>query len=119
MAKSLNFTIQKNQSICAPSLMTAKISTIGTAPITTGDYIEIETGFTSRHIIIENITDKTRFEWIDGMSAGSHIKTTMAGARTYETSPSVIVVTERGFHIYANNVGALATGKELVVIAQG
>lgn len=51
----------------------------------------ITLGFDPRYFVIENLTDRVKCEWFDGMNQGDYIKTIANGTRTLETGDGVIV----------------------------
>lgn len=51
----------------------------------------ITLGFIPRYFVIENLTDRVKCEWFDGMNQGDSLKTIANGTRTLETSDGVIV----------------------------
>lgn len=52
-------------------------------------------GFKPNYVIVENATDRTRFEWFAGTAAATAVKTVAAGTRTLDTAAvSTITVTD-------------------------
>lgn len=116
MAENSSFTLSKSQSTSVSSLTTGLITALTAA--SQGDYIEINTGFKPRYVAVENITDKIKIEWYEGMGDNTCVKTAAAGARTLETVG--ITVTDRTFQVSQNGVlAAIVTGKTIAVMAQG
>lgn len=74
-----------------------------------GTALSVTLGFKPKHIVLINLTDATRFEWIDGMPANNSIKTVTAGAMTADTT-GVITLAEKGFIV---NAASAANGKAL------
>lgn len=50
----------------------------------------IEVGFKPRYFVWENLTDRIKWEWYEGMAAGTTIKTVAAGTRTLDTADVAI-----------------------------
>lgn len=76
------------------------VSTAATAEDTT-----FGNGFVPRYVCIENLTDRIKHEWYEGMAADSALKTIAAGTRTLETSGTLTV--------YTTSASAQAAGKQL------
>lgn len=57
----------------------------GTA-IVAADFVVVAIGFTPKYFAWENVTDRVKGEWYEGMAANSCIKTVAAGARTLEVT---------------------------------
>lgn len=49
-------------------------------------------GFKPRYVCLENATDRIKYEWYEGMAAGTTIKTVAAGTRTLDTADAAISV---------------------------
>lgn len=60
--------------------------------ITAADSVVVNLGFTPKYICWENVTDRVKIEWYEGMAANTSIKTAAAGTRTLETSNGGITV---------------------------
>lgn len=69
----------------APAYKTGRISFDATA-ITAADEVVVFVGFTPSYICWENVTDRIKGEWYEGMAAESCIKTVAAGTRTLEVT---------------------------------
>lgn len=54
--------------------------------ITAADYTVFAVGFTPKYVAFENITDRTKIEWYEGMAADTCLKIVAAGTRTIETT---------------------------------
>lgn len=67
----------------APKTKVGRIVFDATA-ITAADSIVITLGFTPKYITFENVTDRVKGEWYEGMAANSCIKSVAAGTRTLE-----------------------------------
>ena len=79
-----------------------------------GTALSITLGFKPKHIVIANVTDATRWEWIDGMAANISFKTVTAGTLTADNT-GAITIAEKGFIVSA---AAAADGKALVWFAE-
>jgi len=100
-------------------MATATSQSAGRANITTGSLtganaaVDVELGFTPRHIRLINVTDAITYEYIEGMAATTTMKTVTAGTFTADTN-SILVVDGNGFTIAA---AAAITAKKLVWVA--
>lgn len=54
--------------------------------ITAADYTQVDLGFNPTKVVWENVTDRIRVEWYQGMAANSCIKTAANGTRTLEVT---------------------------------
>lgn len=54
--------------------------------ITAADSVVVSVGFTPKYFQWENVTDRVKGEWYEGMAANSCIKTVAAGTRTLEVT---------------------------------
>jgi hypothetical protein len=63
-------------------------------------------GFTPRYVCFENLTDRIKLEWYEGMAANSAIRTVAAGTRTLDVSSGLTI-----------NAGGSATGNSFMVKA--
>ena len=66
-----------------PAFKTGVINYDATA-IVAADYTVVTIGFTPKYICWENVTDRVKLEWYEGMAANSCIKTAATGTRTLE-----------------------------------
>lgn len=79
-------TITGNSSITdTPRAKTGRTAFDATA-ITAADEVVVTLGFTPTYIVWENVTDRIKGEWYEGMAANSCIKTVAAGTRTLEVT---------------------------------
>lgn len=69
----------------APKTKTGRIVFDATS-ITATDFVLVQLGFTPKYIAWENVTDRIKGEWYEGMAANSCIKTVAAGTRTLEVT---------------------------------
>lgn len=60
--------------------------------IVAADSTLVSLGFTPKYVVWENVTDRVKIEWYEGMAANTCIKTVAAGTRTLETSNGGITV---------------------------
>lgn len=87
-------------------MATATTQSGGKANVATGSFtgggaeVDVELGFTPRYIKFVNVTDRTVFEFIEGMAATTTLKTVAAGTVTADTT-SALVVDANGFTISA------------------
>lgn len=68
-----------------PARKTGRIVFDATA-ITAADSVVVTLGFTPKYICWENVTDRIKGEWYEGMAANSCIKTAANGTRTLEVT---------------------------------
>jgi hypothetical protein len=59
----------------------------------------VKLGFRPRYIKLVNATDRTTYEWHEGMASGTTIKTVAAGTRTLDTVDAAIAVAAEGASI--------------------
>ncbi len=64
----------------------------GATAITATDSVVVNLGFTPKYICWENVTDRIKIEWYEGMAANTSIKTVAAGTRTLETTNGGITI---------------------------
>lgn len=79
--------------------------------ITAADYVVVSVGFTPKYIVWENITDRIKNEWYEGMAADSAINTVAAGTRTLSTTGA-----NGGFTICDSDGTANTSGRYFKVI---
>ena len=60
--------------------------------ITAADSVVVSLGFTPKYVCWENVTDRVKIEWYEGMAANTSIKTVAAGTRTLETTNGGITI---------------------------
>ena len=75
----------------APKSKVGRIVFDATA-ITAADFVVVPLGFTPRYVCWENVTDRVKIEWYEGMAANTCIKTVAAGTRTLEVANGGIIV---------------------------
>ncbi len=76
------------------------------------EYTRIECGFQPRYIVWENLTDRTKVEWQEGMTTSQNLLTIAAGTRTLDTTALAVVPDAKGFRILQNaTLGAIFATK--------
>lgn len=75
----------------APKVKVGRIVFDATA-ITATDSVLVNLGFTPKYVAWENVTDRIKVEWYEGMAANTCIKTVAAGTRTLETTNGGITI---------------------------
>ena len=59
----------------------------------------IKLGFRPRYIKLVNATDRTIYEWFEGMASGTTLKTVAVGTVTLDTGDAAIAVAAEGAYI--------------------
>ena len=75
----------------SPKYKVGRIAFDATA-ITVADSVVVSLGFTPKYVCWENVTDRVKIEWYEGMAANTSIKTVAAGTRTLETTNGGITI---------------------------
>ena len=75
----------------SPQVKVGRIVFDATA-ITAADSVVVSLGFTPKYVCWENVTERIKAEWYEGMAANTCIKTVAAGTRTLETTNGGITV---------------------------
>lgn len=78
-------------------------------------------GFKPRYVAFENITDRVKIEWYEGMAADSCIKTAANGTRTLEVTSGNggITVADRSFSVLQNaTLAAILASKTCAFVAR-
>jgi len=75
----------------SPQIKVGRIVFDATA-ITAADSTLVNLGFTPKYVVWENVTDRVKIEWYEGMAANTSIKTVAAGTRTLETTNGGITI---------------------------
>ena len=98
-------------------------------PITAADSTLVSLGFTPKYVVWENVTDRVKIEWYEGMAANTSIKTVAAGTRTLETANGGITICDsdgtanvngKCFSVLQNaTLAAILASKVCTWIAQG
>ena len=118
MAENTTYTLAKSGAQDAPQFASGYVTALTAS--TAGDYVEFDIGFKPRYVCLENVTDRIKVEWYEGMAADTCIKTAAAGTRTLETTNQGITVTEKTFQVSQNaTLAAVVTGKTLAFVARG
>lgn len=87
-------------------MVAATSQSAGMANVATGSFtgagaiVDVDLGFVPRYIKFVNVTDRTIFEYMEGMAATTTLKAVAAGTLTADTT-SALVVTDNGFTISA------------------
>lgn len=85
MPVSTDYTSNANNSPAdAPAMKTGKLTMAGS--LTAGNYIVLAVGFTPRYIKVMNVTQLSQFEWFEGMTFDTCLRTVSAGTRTLQTT---------------------------------
>lgn len=85
--------------------------TFDATAITAADYVQISVGFVPKYICWDNVTDRIKNEWYDGMAVESALNTVAAGTRTLSVTGS-----NKGFIV---GTGALTSSASGVIPTQG
>lgn len=88
--------------------------TMSAASITATDSVVFTTGFRPRKVVVENVTDRIRIEWYEGMADNTCIKTAAAGTRTLETTNGGITVSANGFSVLQNATLAVVVASKVL-----
>ena len=89
--------------------------TFDATAIVAAEFTRVTTGFKPKYVCWENITDRVKGEWYEGMAANSCIKTVAAGTRTLEITSGNggITVDDRGFRVLQNATLALVLASKV------
>lgn len=79
--------------------------TFDATAITAADYVQVNVGFIPKYICWDNVTDRIKNEWYDGMAAESAINTVAAGTRTLSVTGS-----NKGFIVGTGALTSSASG---------
>jgi hypothetical protein len=96
--------------IDSPRFKTGRIVFDATA-IVAADFVVVNVGFTPKYLVWENVTDRIKNEWYEGMAADSAINTVAAGTRTLSTTGA-----NGGFTVCDSDGTANTTGRYFKVI---
>ena len=112
----------------APKTKVGRIVFDATA-IVAADSVLVPVGFTPKYIAWENVTDRIKVEWYEGMAANTCIKTVAAGTRTLETTNGGFTVCDstglanvdgRNFSLLQNaTLAAILASKVCTWVAHG
>ena len=60
-------------------------------------------GYRAKYVCVDNVTDRIKMEWYEGMADGSAVKTVATGVRTLETTGGITVTGSKvGFPVLQN-----------------
>ena len=93
-----------------PRTKSGRISFDATA-IVAADEVVVTLGFTPTYIVWENVTDRIRNEWYEGMAVNSSINTVAAGTRTLS-----VTGTNGGFTVCDADGTANAAGRSVKIL---
>ena len=86
------------------------------------EFTRVLLGFKPKYVCWENVTDRIKVEWYEGMADDSCIKTVAAGTRTLEVTGGNggITVDSRGFRVLQNaTLAAVLASKVCNWMAKG
>jgi hypothetical protein len=88
--------------------------------ITATAYTYINLGFKPRSLTLTNITDGVQVTWQASLAANQWIMTSALGARTLDTTASLLIIDDRGVWVLQNaTVGLIKASKTLTFEARG
>lgn len=73
-------------------------------------------GFKPTSVVVENTTDRIRYEWHHGMNSGDYIKTVAAGTRTLETDDALVVEVDAGDRPSITLAAAIVTQNDVFLV---
>lgn len=76
-------------------------------------------GWVPRYFCIENLTDRLKQEWYQGMAANNFLETVAAGTRTLETDGQIAVNPTTGVVTVTFAGGAVTDNDTVVWVAEG
>jgi hypothetical protein len=118
MAENTTYTLVKNSTGDGQRESHGYVTALTASTAT--DYVEFDTGFKPTYVSLDNVTDRIKIEWFEGMAADTCLKTAATGVRTLETTNQGITVTEKGFQVSQNaTLAAVASSKVLAYRALG
>lgn len=60
-------------------------------------------GYVAKYFVVDNVTDRIKMEWYEGMASGSHVLTVAAGTRTLVNTGGLTVTGNKvGFPVLQN-----------------
>lgn len=113
MATNTDYTLASSNSQGIVNKQHGYVTMPATA-ITAADSVVFTTGFRPRKVVVENVTDRIRIEWYEGMADNSCIKTAAAGTRTLETTNGGITVSANGFSVLQNATLAVVVASKVL-----
>lgn len=113
MATNTDYTLASSNSQGIVNKQHGYVTMPATA-ITAADSVVFTTGFRPRKVVVENVTDRIRIEWYEGMADNTCIKTAAAGTRTLETTNGGITVSANGFSVLQNATLAVVVASKVL-----
>lgn len=113
MATNTDYTLSSSNSQGIINKQHGYVTMPATA-ITADDSVVFTTGFRPRKVVVENVTDRIRIEWYEGMADNSCIKTAANGTRTLETTNGGITVSANGFSVLQNATLAVVVASKVL-----
>lgn len=113
MATNTDYTLSSSNSQGIINKQHGYVTMPATA-ITAADSVVFTTGFRPRKVVVENVTDRIRIEWYEGMADNSCIKTAANGTRTLETTNGGITVSANGFSVLQNATLAVVVASKVL-----
>lgn len=113
MATNTDYTLSSSNSQGIINKQHGYVTMPATA-ITAADSVVFTTGFRPRKVVVENVTDRIRIEWYEGMADNSCIKTAADGTRTLETTNGGITVSANGFSVLQNATLAVVVASKVL-----
>lgn len=113
MATNTDYTLSSSNSQGIINKQHGYVTMPATA-ITATDSVVFTTGFRPRKVVVENVTDRIRIEWYEGMADNSCIKTAANGTRTLETTNGGITVSANGFSVLQNATLAVVVASKVL-----
>ena len=115
--------ITQSQKQDSPALHVGR-DVFGATAIVAADSVSVTCGFKPRYVCWENVTDRIKIEFYEGMAANSCIKTAAAGTRTLEVTGGNGGITlnadDRGFSVLQNaTLAAILASKVCQWMAYG
>ncbi len=115
MATNTDYTLASSNSQGIVNKQHGYVTMPATA-ITATDSVVFTTGFRPRKVVVENVTDRIRIEWYEGMADNSCIKTAANGTRTLEVTGGNggITVSANGFSVLQNATLAVVVASKVL-----
>jgi hypothetical protein len=88
--------------------------TFDATAITAADQVRVTLGFEPKYVVVDNVTDRIKVEWYEGMADDTCVKTAAAGTRTLETTNKGITPEEKGFLISQNATLAVIAASKVI-----
>ena len=115
MGTNTDYTLSNSQSNGVANI-THGYMTMSAASITATDSVSLTCGFRPRYVCFENVTDRIKVEWYEGMADNSCIKTAANGTRTLEVTGGNggITVSASGFSVLQNATLAVIAASKVI-----